>query len=66
MHMLPSLMPDYLLSKEEGWMYSEILGVQKLVVYLVALLGSYDKIKKLLIKELTPLKFPLSKYFVSF
>jgi hypothetical protein len=66
MYMLSSLLPEYLLSKEEGWMYSEILGVQKLVVYLIAILGSYDKIKKLLIKELTPLKLPLSKYYVSF
>lgn len=50
MYILPSFMPEYLTVKEEGWMYSEILGVQKLVVYLIALLGSYDKIKKLLIK----------------
>lgn len=66
MHMLPALLPEYLLTKDDGWMYSEILGVQRIVVYLIGLLGCYENIKKLLIKELTPLKLPLSKYYVSF
>jgi hypothetical protein len=47
-------------------MYSESLGVQRIAVYLIALMGSYDKIKKILIKELIPLKLPLNKYFISF
>jgi hypothetical protein len=47
-------------------MYNESLGVQRIAVYLIALIGSYDKIKSLLIKELIPVKLPLTKYFISF
>lgn len=66
MYMLPALMPQYLKEKEEGWMYSEILGTQKIAVYLVALMGSFEKIRKLLTKELIPPKLPLTKYFLCF
>lgn len=66
MNMLPALMPEYLRVKQEGWMYSEILGTQKLAIYLIALIGAFEKVRKLLTKEQTPPKLPLSRYMISF
>lgn len=66
MYMLPALMPDYLRQKQEGWMYSEILGTEKIAIYLIAMMGAFEKVKKLLTKEQTPPKLPLTKFYISF
>lgn len=63
-NIFPALLPSYPASEE--WQYTEMIGVQRIVVYLISLLGELDKIKHLLIRDLIPSKLPVSRYYISF